>query len=68
MPYYMYADRNQYYEIIASDLETGSVQTASSMEAPRKNLYFQEGKNYSLTFHSIGGQHVSELPYRVRNT
>lgn len=35
------------------------------MNAPPRNLYFNEGKNYSLIFNSIGGQHVDDLPYRV---
>ncbi|XP_067929104.1 uncharacterized protein [Watersipora subatra] len=56
--------RNQHYEIIARDLETGSTQYARSTQPEPRNLYFQEGKNYSITFHSIGGQHLDDLPYR----
>ena len=62
---YVSVEANQYYEIIARDLESGNVQVASSMNAPPRNLYFNEGKNYSLIFNSIGGQHVDDLPYRV---
>ena len=47
---YVSVEGNQYYEIIARDLESGNVQVASSMNAPPRNLYFNEGKNYSLIF------------------
>jgi len=55
----------QVYEIIATDLETGSVQKAKSIDAAPRNLYFTEDKDYSITFHSIGGNHLNDLPYRV---
>ena len=58
-------ERQQNYEIIAKDLASGSTQSARSTQPEPRNLYFQEGKNYSLTFQSIGGQHLDDLPYRV---
>lgn len=65
MMFVLNLERRQNYEIIAKDLVTGSTQYARSTQREPRNLFFQDGKNYSLTFQSIGGQHLDDLPYRV---
>lgn len=66
--FHVYSERSQQYEIIAKDLASGTTQVARATQSPPRNLYFQEGQNYSITFQSIGGKHLDDLPYRVRIT
>lgn len=58
-------ETSQEYEIAAKDKESGGIQYAKSSQPEPRNLYFQEGHVYSLTFMSIGGNYLDDLPYKA---